>query len=350
MIWAIGSIGRKAPITLNQIYHMKNKVFITASAVMLLSVPMANCSTTDAEEPAPIPDVPEGQAPDRNDFALTASMKGAADLVGQDYNAIHKYMRSLGWDYSEHPNSSEKDHHDGIHCAVVYDEAIGQYVFRFFNHANADVLDGDRGSIVDRQRNEMKTQTSDKWCALNGNWDERQRLQWKFRLPKGFRPSSSFCHIHQLKAQEGNNGAPLITITPRSNPDGSNKRVQVIHTGDVSSTTKGVIIDNLPFSDFEDEWVEVTTEMHYTHNGTFSIKMVRVRDGKVIVDRAFDDMDLWRKGAKNIRNKFGIYRSFGSKMTGPADRPANGIKDETIDLADFRIYEADTNADPQTHD
>lgn len=49
---------------------------------------------------------------------------------------------------------------------------------------------------------------------MNGNWDEWQRLEWKFRIPKDFRPSTSFCHIHQLKAQEGNNGSPLITITP----------------------------------------------------------------------------------------------------------------------------------------
>lgn len=37
-------------------------------------------------------------------------------------------MRSYGWDYSEHPNSSDKDHKDGVHCEVIYDETIQQYV------------------------------------------------------------------------------------------------------------------------------------------------------------------------------------------------------------------------------
>lgn len=339
---------------------MNKKFLVTASIAVSFCCSMANCSTGDGDKNEPdkpdteIPgesDSPGTDTPDDKDpYEFKGSMQADAKLVGQDYKAIHQYMRGFGWDYSEHPNSSEKDLHDGVHAAVVYDEAIGQYVFRFFNHANADVLDGDRGSIVDRQRNEMKSQTSDKWLHLNGNWGERQRLKWKFKLPVGFRPSTSFCHIHQLKAQEGNNGAPLITITPRCNADGSNKRLQVIHTGDVSATTKGTIIDNLPFSDFEDQWIEVTTEMLYTHNGKFSIRMERVSDGKVLVDKSFDDIDLWRSGAKNIRNKFGIYRSFGKKMADASDRPVNGIKDESIDLADFRVYEADTNLDPQIHD
>jgi hypothetical protein len=67
--------------------------------------------------------------------------------------------------------------------------------------------------------------------------------------------------------------------------------------------------------DFEDEWIQVETEMHYTHNGSFSITLSRLSDGKRLVQRSFDDIDLWRKGAISIRNKFGIYRSFGKTLT-----------------------------------
>lgn len=42
---------------------------------------------------------------------------------------------------------------------------------------------------------------------------------------------------------------------------------------------------------------------------------------------------MWRKGAISIRNKYGIYRSFGRNMDGVDDRPTNGIKDETLQLA-----------------
>lgn len=293
--------------------------------------------------------VPAEPAVEADTYTLQGSMQASQALVGKDYTAIHTYMRSLGWDYSEHPNSSENDHYDGKHCEVVYDEALGRYVFRFISHAGAEVLDGDRGSVKDRQRNEMKSQTSAAWHKLNGNWNEKQRLEWKFRIPVGFRPSPNFCHIHQLKAQEGNNGAPLITVSTRCDAKGGRRRVQVIHTGDTSATSKGTIVDNLPLSDFEGEWVQVATEMHYIHHGSFSIKMVRLRDNKVLADYSFADIDLWRKGATNIRNKFGIYRSFGRTMQHAADRPDNGIKDETLDLADFKVYEKDTNPHPQPH-
>lgn len=296
-------------------------------------------------EPTPSPGFPESES-----YVLQAHMQADRQLVGKNFTEIHKYMRSYGWDYSEHPNSSDKDHMNGIHCEVIFDESLNQFVFKFFSHANAEVLDGDRGKIEDRQRNEMKSQTTATWYKLNGNWNEWQRLEWKFRIPKGFRPSTSFCHIHQLKAQEGNNGSPLITITPRCNKDGSNRRVQVIHTGDSNSSSKGTIIDNLPLSDFEDQWIQVETEMHYTHNGKFHIRMTRLSDNRVLTDKSFTDIDLWRKEAISIRNKFGIYRSFGRKMNSADDRPDNGIKDESLQLTDFKVYEKNANPNPQPHD
>lgn len=45
-------------------------------------------------------------------------------------------------------------------------------MFLNLSHANAEILDGDRGKLEDRQRNEMKTQTTAAWYKLNGNWDE----------------------------------------------------------------------------------------------------------------------------------------------------------------------------------
>ena len=289
-------------------------------------------------------------APTARDYRYQGGMQATSSLVGQDFHAIHEYMRSLGWDYSEHPNISRQDHYQGVHCEVEYDDTLGQYVFKFTNHAGPDALDSDRGHInSDRQRNEMKTQTNYNWRHLNGNWDEWQRLAWKFRIPKGWKASPRFCHIHQLKAQEGNNGAPLITISTRCNDDGSHQRVQVIHTGDTRESSKGILIDDLPLADFEDEWIQVETEMHYTHHGSFRIKMTRLSDKKVLTDEQFDDVDLWRTNATNIRNKFGIYRSLGRRMNGPADRPDIGIKDESLWLGDFKVYEAHTNPHPQPH-
>ena len=86
--------------------------------------------------------------------------------------------------------------------------------------------------------------------------------------------------------------------------------------------------------------------MHYTDHGSFRIRITRISDGKILMNQCFDDIDLWRSGATNIRNKFGIYRSYG----GSGGQITNNIKDETIDLADFVIYEKDTNPSPAAHD
>ena len=37
-------------------------------------------------------------------------------------------------------------------------------------------------------------------------------------------------------------------------------------------------------------------------------------------------------------------------MNDKSDRPDNGLKDETLQLADFKVYEAQTNPNPQPHD
>lgn len=319
------------------------KKLLISSVIFLIS--LCSCSQTESitpDEPVILPT--------DDKYILQGSMQGSAELTKADYTQIHQYMRNYGWDYSEHPNSSSADHHGGVHGEVIYDVFIRQYVFKLSIHANEKALDGDRGKFIDRQRNEMKTQTTPPWYKLNGNWDEWQQLKWKFKIPKDFRPSGSFTHLHQLKAQEGNNGSPVITITARSNGNGSNRRIQIIHNGDTGETTKGNIIDNLPLEDFEDEWIQVETEMHYTHHGSFHITLTRLSDGKTLVQRSFDDINLWRKGAISIRNKFGIYRSFGKTLTDENDRPANGIKDEHILLADFKVYEKNTNPEPQPHD
>ena len=345
--------------------------FIYVLYVFVMSVfPLSSCSGGHASQSVP-PETEQGEeqgGEDENggegknseedpvrlaeeDYALQASMQADASLVGKDWQAIHQYMRSLGWDYSEHPNiAGEADHAEGVHCEVVEDGTLKQYVFKFTNHAGPEATDGDRGKYGDRQRNEMKSRTREGFHQMNGNWNEWQRLEWKFKIPAGFRPSTGFTHIHQLKAQEGNNGMPILTITPRANADGSKRWVQVIHSGDPKETWSRIIVDNLPLEDFEDQWVQATTVMHYTHDGYLYVKLQRVSDGKVLVEKDFSGIDMWRKGAVDIRSKFGIYRSFGRRMADRNDYPDNGIKDESLFLADFKVYEANTNPSPSAHD
>jgi hypothetical protein len=285
-------------------------------------------------------------------YTLTSAMDADASLAGKIYSEINTYMRTLGFDYSEHPNCSGGfgGHIDGIHCAVAQDATLNKPVFRFDIHIDP-VIDGDRCSAgtVDRQRNEMKSITNNAaWAKVQGNWDEWQILEWKFKLPVGFQPTANFCHIHQLKAQDGpNNGSPLITITPRANSDGTNKRMQIIHSVDGASTGKGTVVNNIPLSDFEGEWVQVREEMHYTHQGYYSCQIVRVSDGKVLIDFKDPNIDMWRIGASFIRNKYGIYRSLaGGRLDMDPVGQSPLLKNESLWVSDFNVYEKNTNPDP----
>jgi len=231
----------------------------------------------------------EPSSPEAKGYILVGKAIPETKHIGLHYDALQRdFFRSVGFDYSEHPHCTGiGGHMDGEHLAVVHDETLNEPVLRFDIHITP-VIDGDHCSGTDWQRNELKTTHSDRnWAQLlNGQWDKWQMLEWKMKIPKGFQPTQAFCHIHQIKAQDGpNNGAPVITLTLCSNRDGSNSRVQVIHASSGGSGRSLGILTEAPLSEFEDEWVQVVQEKHFRHNGFYSINITRIRDGKVFHDR-----------------------------------------------------------------
>jgi hypothetical protein len=170
----------------------------------------------------------------------------------------------------------------------------------------------------------------------------------KFKLPAGFQPTQNFTHIHQLKAQDGpNNGSPVITITPRADSSGSNRRIQIIHSVDGASTGKGTIVDNIPLSSFENEWVQVREQVHYAHDGYYAVRITRLSDGAVLLDFTDDHIDMWRIGSSYIRSKFGIYRSLaGGRLDETPVGQSRLLKNESLWLTNFRLYEKNPNPVP----
>lgn len=316
---------------------------------------------TDKSQKAKSVEIPVSQAqyrvpeePIPAGYTQTGSMTPDKTLLGADWNAVNNYMKSFGWEYSEHPNAAKSgtgEDIDGKHIEVIQDPVLGQPVFRFMVHKNEQVIDGDRGSLKDRQRNEMKSRTSSnsaQYKDVNGNYDEWQIVEWKFKIPAGFQPSTSFTHIYQLKAYDGaKTSDPLITLSLRSNSDGSNRRVQIIHVGRSSDTRQGTLVDNIPLSDFEDEWIQARTEAHFCLQGYYGIKLTRISDGKVLMDYTNDNIDMWRdQGTTTIRSKQGIYRNVGKDPFG--SNPL--LKDEELYLTDFKVYEKNSNPDPKAVD
>ncbi len=99
----------------------------------------------------------------------------------------------------------------GRHITEVFDNDLHKNVFVFHIH---NTPDNDRcGSANDRQRNEIKT-FGPSAANLKGTLHETVTYRWKFKLDSGFIPTSGFCHIHQIKAGDGDAGAPIITLTP----------------------------------------------------------------------------------------------------------------------------------------
>lgn len=300
-------------------------------------------------KPPVTPPVSTLKEPAVSEFVMTASMTPSAELIGADWKAVDSYMKKYLFEYSEHPNASSKDHADGLHIEVVNDTKLNMPVFKFMAHKNDQIIDGDRGSLSDRQRNEMKSRTAGDLktnTAVNGNYGEWQMLEWKFMVPKGFQPSTAFTHIHQLKANGGDDtGSPVMTISLRSDSNGGNKRLQVIHTGRSGEKTGlGTIVDNVPMSELEDRWVQVRTRAYFARKGYYHITITRIDDGKVLVDKTVKDVDMWRtQGATDVRNKYGIYRNVGSNPFGSNKL----LKDESLYLTDFKVYETKRNTNPE---
>ena len=204
----------------------------------------------------------------------------------------------------------------GPHITQTFDDTLGRFVFVFNIHVTPD---NDRCKGFDRQRLEIKTEGSSP-AYLKGSLNDSVNFHWLFRLPEGFQPSSGFTHIHQIKAFDGDAGAPLITLTPRK---GSPNKIEIIH---IDSNGHGVHMAETNLAPFLGEWVEAYERITYNTHGSYSIVIRRVRDGAQLFDYSNNDLDLWRNKTTVMRPKWGIYRSL---------KDAGDLRDEQVRFGGF---------------
>ncbi|ASZ10262.1 hypothetical protein CK934_04335 [Chitinophaga sp. MD30] len=211
----------------------------------------------------------------------------------------------------------------GRHITEAFDSQLGKNVFIFHIHVTPD---NDRcGGNIDRQRNEIKAHGPSPE-SVKGRNGETMTYRWKFKIDAGFIPTGSFCHIHQIKAGDGDDGAPLITLTPRA---GNPQKLQVIHSTGSGGTGGEVASANL--SGFKGVWVDVVEKIKYGVNGTYSVVIKRVSDGATLLSYSNNNINMWRDGTTFCRPKWGIYR----KLTPE-------IRDEQVRFADFCIAKGST--------
>jgi hypothetical protein len=245
-----------------------------------------------------------------------------ADGPGDTYELINSVL-APGYNVIETPDCAHPDF--GRHIDEVMDDDLGIYVFRFYIHVTPD---NDRCQTFDRQRNEIKTydKSPDNLKAVEG---ETVEYIWKFKLDSAFQPSTSFTHIHQLKAVGGSEESmPLITLTPRKS---STNSLQIRYAKNTSQTT----IRQVPLAPFLGEWLEVKEKVLYGEEGTYEIQIKRISDGEILLDYSNTSIRMWKTGASFIRPKWGIYRS----LNVPTD-----LRDEIVLFANFSIEEINTTS------
>lgn len=149
------------------------------------------------------------------------------------YQAINK---ALGGTAHETPDCSHASF--GPHITELGDQELHKIVFAFHLHVTPD---NDRCKAYDRQRTEIKTYgpSPDYLKSFDG---DTVGFAWKFRLDEHFQPSRRFTHIHQIKAGDGDEAAPVITITPRAD---EGEILQVLH---VDSGHKTTVLESTPLA------------------------------------------------------------------------------------------------------
>lgn len=242
-----------------------------------------------------------------------------ADGPGNTYELINSVL-APGYNVVENPECVHPEF--GRHIVEIWDNDLKQFVFEFYIHVTPD---NDRCINFDRQRIEIKTYDSSP-ANLKGVVGETVIYKWKFKIPVGFKPSSSFTHIHQIKAVGGDEDMPIFTLSPRA---GNPNKLELIHNNTAKVTT-------VPLSLFEGNWVEATEKIKIDNlHGTYSITIKKISDGSTILSYSNNDLMTIRSDNTFIRPKWGIYRSL--------DHPAE-LRDESMRFAGFSIEEVKTTS------
>jgi hypothetical protein len=77
------------------------------------------------------------------------------------------------------------------------------------------------------------------------------------------------------------------------------------------------------------------------------VKVTRISDGKVLIDFTDPNIDMWRIGSSYIRSKFGLYCSLaGGRLNQNPIGQSPLLKNESLWITDFRVYEKNSNPAP----
>jgi hypothetical protein len=253
---------------------------------------------------------------------LPAQVKLSATGSGSAYSVISS--KGFG---NENPDCKHTSF--GQHVTQANDGTLGRYVFVFHSHIDAD---DDRCTNDDRVRMEIKGGSGSGGVMQHTN-GQTAYYRWKFKLDANFVPGSRFCHIFQIKAYGGDDGAPLITITPRG---GNPQKMQIIHSSGEGSGSLGTVKE-VNLAPFKGTWVEAYVKYKSSEGsaGTVEITLKRLSDGATLLSYSRTGIDMWRSGAEYNRGKWGVYRG-----------KDDALRDEQVRFNDFCVSESSAGQCP----
>ncbi len=288
----------------------------------------------DPQPPVPpVSPVPE----DLPGWPLIAQGPGTLIADGND-EGTYALISAQGYNQEAPDNSKEHSSVPFRHIRQSFDEKLKRWVFDFYIHVEND---DDRGNPqkTDRQRNEIKTDSHSP-ASMVAQEGETLEMRWKFRLPAGMQTTGKFCHVHQLKGIDNREGTadvslPLITFTPRT-LSGGRQQLQVIYVPPVEEGSSNIYLAKVDLTDFLGEWVAVTERVRFAREGSYSVTITRISDGRQLLKIDNEKRNLWRTGTTGLRPKWGIYRSIGDNGS-----LKDELRDEIVRFADFEIEKID---------
>lgn len=261
--------------------------------------------------------------------------QGPGTLVADGDDAgTYALIAAQGYNLEAPDASGEHAAEPFRHIRQSFDEALKRWVFDFHIHVEND---DDRGNPqkTDRQRNEIKTDGHSP-ASMVAQEGETLEMRWKFRLPAGMRTTAKFCHVHQLKGIDNREGTadvslPLITFTPRTLSNGT-RQFQVIYVPPTEEGSGNDYLARIDLSDLLGEWVAVTERVRFAREGSYSLVLTRISDGRELLRIDGAVRNFWRTGTAGLRPKWGIYRSIGDNGALKGE-----LRDEVVRFADFEI-------------
>ncbi|MGG1514486.1 S-layer homology domain-containing protein [Paenibacillus oryzisoli] len=235
--------------------------------------------------------------------------------------------------------------------------------------------DGDRGAVnSDRQRLEIKTNTSASNSDANSVGGEIMTHHWRLMLPSetlkfqqdtahyqagDFINPHRFWHIFQLKDAAGNaNGQPVTTLTLVSSDGKGQLEFRNNPDGDYADRIKPLF--TIPLDKVVDRWIDIEVTILTADKGYVYGKVVDLASNEVLFDGGMtaetyrrpqvenpitgrkERVDLPAEAGQQNRSKWGLYRGMYNGA-GDADY-ADEFQAATMYLADVYLIKRDDNS------